>query len=295
MATAVVATLAASAVAVMVQGVVMGAEQDARRGQADPATPYTAGMIGGEVSGGVLVTEVAYLASGRWAAVRAGLVMLYARGLLEAGRRGRIGRVGSSPRTGEPLERALFASLLGWSGAREVGQKPRVLVTQRELRRGLERRGLVRRWWVRALVPPGLAVLPGVLVARLVSLDVIVPQVGVLGVVACAAGAVWFLPRRTVAGARLLRRLRVDHADLVAEIESGRARLGAWAPERVGVVVALYGDAAVVAIMPAVARGAGLVDGGRWTRFIRHNSDRYGPWTAEAMSEIDRENPTTPF
>ncbi|MCW6006761.1 hypothetical protein K1W54_19550 [Micromonospora sp. CPCC 205371] len=235
MGTAVVATLAASAVPVMVQGVVE-AEQDARRGQAGPGTPYTAGVVGVEVCAGVLVTEIAY-----------------------------------------------------W------GARPRVLVTQRELRRGLERRGLVRRWWVRALVPLGLAVVPGVLVARLVSLDVIVPQVGVAGVVAGAAVAVWFLPRRTVAGARLLRRLRVDHADLVAELESGRAQLDAWAPERVGVAVALYGDAAVVAIMPAVARGLGLVDGGRWTRFVRHNSDRYGPWTAEAMSEIDRENPTTPF
>jgi uncharacterized protein (TIGR04222 family) len=281
--------------AVMALGVVVEAEQDARRGQAGPATPYTAGVVGVEMRGGVLVTEVAYLASGRWAAVRVGLVMLYARGLLDTGRRGRIGRIGSSPRAGEPLERALFASLLGWSGARQVGARSRVLVAQRELCRGLERRGLLRRWWVRSLVPLGLAVLPGVVAARLVSLDMIGPQVGVLGVVACAAVAVWFLPRRTVAGARLLRRLRVDHADLVAELESGRARLGGWAPERVGVAVALYGDAAVVAIMPAVARSAGLVDGGRWTRFIRHNSDRYGPWTAEAMSEIDRENPTTPF
>jgi uncharacterized protein (TIGR04222 family) len=213
MATAVVATSAASAVAVMALGVVVEAEQDARRGQAGPTTPYTAGRLGVEMLGGVLVTEVAYLASGRWAAVRVGLVMLYARGLLDTGRRGRIGRVGSSPRTGEPLERALFASLLGWSGAREVGASPRVLVTQRELRRGLERRSLLRRWWVRVLVPLGLAVLPGVLAARLVSLDVIGPQVGVLGVVVCATVAVWFLPRRTVAGARLLRRLRVDHAD----------------------------------------------------------------------------------
>lgn len=243
----------------------------------------------------MLVTEIAYLANGRWAATRVGLAMLHARGLLDTSRRGRVQRVGSSPRAGEPLEKALFAGLLGWSGAREVGEKPRVRAAHRQLRRGLERRGLVRRWWVRSLVPLVLAVLPGVVVARLVSLETVAPQAGMLGVAACAAAAVWFLPRRTVAGARALQRLRADHADLVTELESGQARPGMWAPERVGVAVALYGDAALMVIMPVVARDAGLVDGGRWTRFIRHNSDEHGHWTAAAMSEIDRENPTSPF
>lgn len=241
------------------------------------------------------VTEIAYLVGGRWAATRAGLVMLFARGLLDTNLRGRIARLGSSPRAGEPLEKALFAALLGWSGAREVSQRPRVRAVHAELRRALERRGLIRRWWVCSLVPLALAVLPGVVAARLVSLDVLTPSAGLVGVVAGAAVAVWFLPGRTPAGARVLRHLRAEHADLAAEIESGRARAGAWPPERVGVAVALFGDAALVALLPGASRGAGLVDGGRWTRFIRHNSEEYGMWTGTAMSEIDRENPTTPF
>ncbi|MFC0534132.1 hypothetical protein [Phytohabitans kaempferiae] len=59
--------------------------------------------------------------------------------------------------------------------------------------------------------------------------------------------------------------------------------------------MALYGDAALVAMMPVVARAGGLIDGGRWTRYIRHKDGDYGAWTGAAMSEIDRENPTTPF
>jgi uncharacterized protein (TIGR04222 family) len=252
-------------------------------------------MRGERVDGDLLVTEIACLAGGRWAAVRAGLVMLLRRGLLDSNRRGRIERVGSSPRDGEPLEKALYAALLGWCGAREVGEKPRVRAAVRDLRRGLERRGLVRRGWVRVVVPLALAVVPGVAVARLVSFGAVPPAAGVLLVVVCAASAAWFLPRRTVAGARALRRLRGEHAAAVAEIESGAADVAMWSPQRVGAVVALYGDAALLGIMPVAARGAGLLDGGRWTRHVRQENSDYGSWTGAAMSEINSENPTSPL
>jgi hypothetical protein len=52
------------------------------------------------VDGDLLVTEIACLVGGRWATLRAGLVMLHKRGLLNSNRRGRIERVGSSPRDG---------------------------------------------------------------------------------------------------------------------------------------------------------------------------------------------------
>ncbi|MGN9909822.1 TIGR04222 domain-containing membrane protein [Phytohabitans sp. LJ34] len=242
----------------------------------------------------MLVTEIACLVGGRWATIRAGLVMLLRRGLLNTNRRGRVERVGSSPRDGEPLEKALFAGLLGWSGAREVGEKPRVRAVLRDTRRALERRGLLRPAWKRLVVPFALAVVPGVVVARLVSLGAVPPAGGVFAVVACAAAAIWFLPRRTVAGARALRRLRDEYAADVAALESGAADVAEWSPRRVGAIVALYGDAALLAIMPE-ARGAGLLHGGRWTRRILHSSEDYGEWTDTAMSEMNRENPVSGF
>ncbi|BCB76283.1 hypothetical protein GCM10022251_25130 [Phytohabitans flavus] len=256
---------------------------------------HTAGMRGTHGDGELLVTEIACLAGGRWATIRAGLVMLLRRGRLNSNRRGRIERVGSSPRDGEPLEKVLFAALLGWRGAREVGEMPRVRATVGEVRRGLERRGLLRRVWVRVTVPLALAVVSGVATARLVSFDVLPPATGVLAVVVCAAAGVWFLPRRTIAGARTLRRLRGEYAADVADLEARTADVEAWSPVRVGAVVALYGDAALLAIAPVAARSAGLLDGGRWTRRLRQRNIDYGDWTDTAMSEINKENPVSGF
>jgi uncharacterized protein (TIGR04222 family) len=243
----------------------------------------------------LLVTEIALLAGGAWAAARTGLAMLSARRRLETGRPGRINRTGSAPRNGEPLEKVLFGALLGWSGAREVAAKPRVRDVLRELRHQLERRRLVRRPWVRVLVPLTLVTVPGVAVARLVALQVVPPGPGAVAVLAGVLAAGWFLPRRTVAGARLLRRLRAEHPGVTAAAETSRAGLPPRSPKAVGLAVALFGDAALLSIMPAVAHRAGLLDGGRWTRQIRHGGDQHGPWTGAAMSEIDHLNPTSPF
>jgi uncharacterized protein (TIGR04222 family) len=233
----------------------------------------------------LLVTEVAGLAGGSWAATRTGLAMLHARGLLDTDQHGRVQRVGSSPRTGEPLEKALFAGLLGAMGARELAEKPRVRVALRAVRVRLEECGLVRRGWVRLLVPLALLAVPGIVCARLVAAEAIDPTTGVFVALAGVVAAGWFLPRRTLAGALRLRRLRAEHADVAV----------ATTPELVGMAVALFGNAALLALMPQAARGCGLLDGGRWAGELGHTVDRPGAWTRTAMSELDHHNPTSPF
>ncbi|MDG4825651.1 TIGR04222 domain-containing membrane protein [Asanoa sp. WMMD1127] len=235
----------------------------------------------------LLVTEVACLAGGRWGATRTGLVMLLARGLLGTNMAGRIERRGSSPRAGEPLERALFTALVGRSGAREVAEKPRMRRALVQLRRGLERRGLLRRWYVRVLAPLALTVVPGWLVARLAGRGVVSPTVAVWLVAGGAVAACFFLPRRRLAGARELRRLRAAHAGLIDAEEN-------LSPEQQGLAVALFGDAALLRIMPRLARGVGLLDGGRWSRFVHHGNGGYGDWTETASNQMNDNNPASP-
>jgi uncharacterized protein (TIGR04222 family) len=245
------------------------------------------------VNGDLSATEIAYLnGGGTWSATRTALAMLHARGRLTATGRGRVERTGSSPHDGEPLEKALFAGLVGRIGPRELMEKPRVRAALRDVRRRLVARGLLRRRWVQVLLPIVVLVVPAVAAARITALPTVF---GLAGSVAGAAAAMWFLAPRPVAGTRELQRLRREYADLAAAIDAGRVDPVTLTIDEVGVGVALFGNRALRSLMPVAARDAGLLDGGRWTRLVRHNSDHYGSWTGAAMSELDHHNPTSPF
>ncbi|HEX5596697.1 MAG TPA: TIGR04222 domain-containing membrane protein [Micromonosporaceae bacterium] len=211
----------------------------------------------GELSG----TEVACLSGGGWAAVRAGLAMLYARGVLVSGRTGQLSRTGAAVQRGsDPLERALYGALYGSMAPRELARHPRVHRALGEVRRSLSKRGLLRPLWRRVLVPATLVIVMPLLIARLAALQVISIPVGLVATVVLVGVAVWFLPRRTVGGARLLRTLRLRYAEL--------AERPATAPAEVGLAVGLFGASALVAAMPQFARDAGLLDGGRRSHYL---------------------------
>jgi uncharacterized protein (TIGR04222 family) len=203
---------------------------------------------------GLTATGIGHLHGGRWGAVRTGLAMLHAREAVVAGREGMVERAGPRPPDAEPLEHALFAALYGDMGPRELAERPRVREAIDDLRRDLVRRGLVRPQWRRVLVPLALAVLPPFVLARLI--DVIGAPIGLAASVVLVGAACWFLPRRTVAGARALRQLRALHPE-PAGPGGTLAKLGP--------AVALYGADALLATMPVFARDSGLLDGGRWS------------------------------
>ncbi|MGI5239490.1 TIGR04222 domain-containing membrane protein [Dactylosporangium sp. CA-139066] len=223
------------------------------------------------MDGGLKATEVAYLAGGERAAVRAGLIMLYRRGRLETDERGRVNRTGADPRDGEPFERALYNGLLGWIGPRELATLPRVRAALADLRTGLRRDGELRWPWVRVCVPAALLALPAWAVARFGAPPLVAMPVVLAGVVA----AMWFIPRRTLAGMRRLQWLRSEHAGLAAAADLD--------PRRAGLAVALFGNAALLAVAPVLAVRGGLLDGGRWSRESRQSAGSYGHWTSTAM------------
>jgi hypothetical protein len=88
---------------------------------------------------------------------------------------------------------------------------------------------------------------------------------------------------------------RIGFAGLAATIDAGRIDPATLTIDEISAGVALFGNRALRSLMPVAARDAGLLDGGRWTRLVRHNSDSYGSWTGAAMSELDHHNPTSPF
>lgn len=224
----------------------------------DPATrapvPHTAGM---RQLDGLTATGIGHLRGGGWGAVRTGLAMLHAREAVVAGRDGTVRRR-AVPRDAEPLERALFAALYSDTGPRELASRSRVREAVGEVRRDLIRRGLVRPQRRRVLVPLVLVVVPPWLLGRLI--DVVGAPVGLATTVALAAVACWFLPRRTLAGARALRHLRAQYPE-----PTGPA---AATPGALGPAVALYGTPVLVATMPRFARESGLLDGGRWSVYL---------------------------
>ncbi|ROT34066.1 TIGR04222 domain-containing membrane protein [Micromonospora sp. HM5-17] len=201
-------------------------------------------------------TDLGYLIGGARAAVRTGLAMLHARGLVVAERPGGLRRIGALPAGVEPLERAIFGALDRTMAPREVAnqrQVRRALAGQREELIGL---GLLRPAWRRLALPATLVVAPPLLVARLVTDDQLSRGTAVLVVLAFAAVANLFLPRQTAAGARLLRDARRRYPFPTGpEAEPGMA-------------VALYGAPALRILMPRFAQDSGLLGPGRWARLL---------------------------
>lgn len=199
-------------------------------------------------------TDLGYLSGGAWNAVRTGLVMLHSRGLVVVDRPGGLRRTGALPAGVEPLERALFGALYGSMAPREVASQHRVRRALAEQREGLVGLGLFRPTWRRLLLPAMLVVLAPVVVARLVAGDLLGAEAGLVAALAFIATAGWFLPRQTGSGARLLRATRRRHP--------------AGTEPDAGLAVALYGADALLATVPRFAREGGLLDGGRWSRFL---------------------------
>ncbi|WP_345074345.1 TIGR04222 domain-containing membrane protein [Phytohabitans flavus] len=196
---------------------------------------------------GLGVIGIAHLRGGGWGAVRTGLAMLYVRGAVSA-RDGTVRRSGRVPRGAEPLELALFGALEGELRPRQLADRQWVREAIGDVRRDLIRRGLVRPQRRRVLLPLALVVVPPWLLGRLI--EVVSVHIGLLTSVVLVAVACWFLPRRTLAGARALRQLQARYP---APTDSDRVT-----PDGIGPAVALYGPAALVATMPRFAREAGL-------------------------------------
>ncbi|MBF9130212.1 TIGR04222 domain-containing membrane protein [Plantactinospora sp. S1510] len=203
-------------------------------------------------------TDLGYLSGGPWAAVRAALVKLHVRGLVVADRPGGLRRTGALPAGVEPLERALFGALYGSMAPREVANQQRVRRALAEQREDLIGLGLLRPSWHRVLLPAMLVLVPPTLVGRLVAGDLVGIGTGLVMVLAFGGIASWFLPRRTVSGARLLRAARRRHPFPVG----GEPKLDP------GLAAALYGAEGMLTTVPQLAREGGLLGGGRWSRFL---------------------------
>lgn len=209
--------------------------------------------------------EAAYLRGGYWAAAQAALAMLAASGRLVAGSPGRVQRAGFAPPADQVLARALFSELYGMAGPRELANKPRVQEVLRGIRLRLVRRGYLRPWPRRVLLPAALVAMPSCVVAPVLAGHGANGLFPVLVVVVSVALASWFLPRKTLAGERALRTLRLRHADL-AVLDRRAAAVGGDAdPQTIELAVALFGNAALRALLPRLAVEGGLLDGGKWT------------------------------
>ncbi|GGM54301.1 hypothetical protein GCM10007977_064910 [Dactylosporangium sucinum] len=266
---------------------------------------------------------IGLLAGGRWRACVTGYAVLWSRGRLEHDGRGRVDRRGSAPRDGEPIERSLFNALLGSQGAREAANRGGVQRALREGRRELGRLRLRRSLPRRILVPLACLVVPAWVAAR----TGLPPVAGIVLVLVGTCAAVWFAWPRTARGERLLSELRRRHPlpatapeaagaqqaaqeqaaqeqaaqeqaaqEQAAQERAGQEQAGqeqaAQEPEAVGMLVALHGNAALHALLPGLARGARLYEGGRWSREYRHHGDHsIEPWADAAASDLDAGRP----
>ncbi|MFJ8078304.1 TIGR04222 domain-containing membrane protein [Streptomyces sp. NPDC096176] len=215
---------------------------------------------------------VALLRGGRRAAVTVALVALQQRGVVTNGRKGTVRADGWATAIRDPLQLAVHVSLRRPLGIRPLVAVPRVRRALDALRKRSAEAGLLRpdsRWRAaRALlcaVPVTIAA--GLLVAPMTaSTTPAQPAVSALPV--AAAAALWFIPRQTPAGRRLLVALRGAHP-----LEAHRT-----AGPRVLLSVALHGDAALLLHLPHFARDGGLLaDGGQDTGFSENTASSGNP------------------
>jgi uncharacterized protein (TIGR04222 family) len=204
--------------------------------------------------------EIGLLRGGRWGAAQTALATLVVTGSVVGAGTGQIKQAAPAPPSRHPLARALYSSLYGAMGPREVTNQPHVQVALREMHRRLVRQRYLRPWWMRIAIPLCLVVVPPAIAARLMARGVIAPTTAVFAMVVCIAIGLCYLPRRTASGARELRRLRSRHRPL------GTAPGVETTADAIGLQVALYGVPASIGLLPAHAADLGLVHGGRWNR-----------------------------
>lgn len=224
----------------------------------------TACVAGTEAADGEELTapEIAYLRVGPREAIRTGLAMLHVRGHIHHGGAW-IGRSGAPPADVEGPERTLYDALREVVWVQSVASHESVQRAMADLRERLIRRKLLRRPWRRWVIPPSLVVAPPFLLGRFADLDAQSAPLALLAAVALAAAAPWFVPRRTFAGARALRRLRQRHPGPPDPAPAAGRRRPRISPEEAGLAVALFGDRGLAATVPQFARHAGLLDSRR--------------------------------
>jgi len=211
--------------------------------------------------------EVGWVRGGDWAATQTALTMLSQRGALRSTRPGSIERLSFTARDLEPFERTLSSSLYGPTGPRELMNKPRVRAALRDLRRTLSAAGLIRPPARRMLTVLISITVPALLLAQLLSSDIVTAPVGLPAALGLACLGCTFASRRTLAGRRTLRALRARYADL-----RGPGDPATMTPHETGMAAALFGDAAITAItaitaiLPGTADSTGLLHGGTWSR-----------------------------
>ena len=199
--------------------------------------------------------ELALLRRGPRLAVRTGLAMLYLRGLVEIGPTARAG-----PMPADPFERSLYLGLEGAADVRGVYRSSAVQAGLAELRSGLIGRKLLRRRWRRFAIPVALVVVPPYVLGRLKDLPPAAVLLASVLMIPAFAAALWFAPRRTSAGSRLVRddrRLHPTPPVAVRPTNRMRPRLD---PATAGRVIARFGDSGLLATVPLFASESHLLD-----------------------------------
>ncbi|MFD3571923.1 TIGR04222 domain-containing membrane protein [Streptomyces sp. NPDC058667] len=208
--------------------------------------------------------QMGLLRGGAWGAAQTGLVELHLAESIEAGWRQTV-QPGKPrlPRDCSEVARAQYHALFGATHPRRLHDMERVQSAVRGVSTELERAGLVvsrrRVRVVRSLLLPVFAAVPlGAATGGQTTVWLVLGLLADVGAV-----ALWVWPRRTLRGARVLARLRRDHASVRPSTERRRDALL--------LSVALYGVPALRAQLPRFAEESGLL-----TRPPREPMDRGG-------------------
>ncbi|MEW2631366.1 TIGR04222 domain-containing membrane protein [Streptomyces sp. NPDC048389] len=199
---------------------------------------------------------VALLRGGPEAAVTVALVALQQHGVVTDGRPGTVRTNGWATAIREPLQLAVHTTLRRPAAPRTLTTVPRVRRALAALHDRCARSGLLRtpfRWRTARTL---LYAVPVTIAVGYVAAPVTAAQVAASAVPVAAAAVLWFVPRRTRAGRRLLATLYETHP-----LEDHRT-----VGPRVVMSVALHGDRALALHLPHFARGSGLLRAGRKDR-----------------------------
>lgn len=165
-------------------------------------------------------TELGYLRRGTRGAVLTALGGLLTEGVIMVRSRGGVRRTDKPlRRCRDPFQRAVYDALHGPAGARDLATRPAVRRARADLAERLADGGLVPGRLRRTVGVATLIAVPAVAIAGARSaLDAAVTGAALLITV-----SLWLLSRRTIAGHRLLRRMRRQRARQLAGLPPGGA------------------------------------------------------------------------